>query len=195
MNGNQSALADHLGINKSSVSRAVRAGRLIAEPDGSFDFEKNAARWHATAGGRADVSERHAANRGSAIPTARMAIENATAVQETSAPDMETGETSGGSRAAARAALLHYENQQLKLDMAMSRGLRFLRAAVKRESIGLGSMLRAAVERVIDQTAPRLAAAQNELQRRQILSAEVKRLRWIIKREIPRALRRMKEEG
>ena len=55
MTGNQTALADFLGIHKASVSRAVKAGRLVAEPDGSFDFDKNAALWHRTAGGRADL--------------------------------------------------------------------------------------------------------------------------------------------
>ena len=56
------------------------------------------------------------------------------------------------------------------------------------------AMLRAGIERVIDQTAPRLAASANGLQRRQILEAEIRRLKFIIKREIPRALRRMRAE-
>ena len=55
-------------------------------------------------------------------------------------------------------------------------------------------MLRAGIERVIDQTAPRLAACANDLQRRQILDKEIARLRHIIKREMPRALRRMRAE-
>ena len=195
MTGNQSELADYLGIHKATVSRAVRAGRLLAEPDGSFDFEKSAARWHATAGGRADVAARHAAQRGAGIPTGHPSAQNAPAAADSIAARLDMPADDGAGRAGAKAALLHYENQQIKIEMAMRRGLRFLRAAVKRESLGLGSMLRAAVERVIDQTAPRLAAASNELQRRQILDAELKRLRWVIKREMPRALRRMKDEG
>lgn len=194
MTGNQTALADFLGIHKASVSRAVKAGRLIAEPDGSFDFDKNAALWHRTAGGRADVAARHAAQRGAAIPTGQPRSENAPAAQESRRADIELPEEDGTGRAHAKAALLHYENQQIKIEMALRRGLRLDRAAVKRESLGLGAMLRAAVERVIDQTAPRLAAASNELQRRQILAAEIRRMRWIMKRELPRSLRRMKEE-
>ena len=52
-----------------------------------------------------------------------------------------------------------------------------------------------AIERVIDQTAPRLAAAANDLERRRIVEKETRRLRWVVKRELPRALRRMREAG
>ena len=79
--------------------------------------------------------------------------------------------------------------------MALRRGLRLERGAVKREAAALGALVRAGVERVIDQTAPRIAAATNELQRRQIIDGEIRRLRWIIKRELPKALRRMQDDG
>ena len=52
-----------------------------------------------------------------------------------------------------------------------------------------------AVERVIDQTAPRLAVMTNDLDRRRLLDAELRRLRWMVKSEIPRALRRMRASG
>lgn len=194
MTGNDSEFAAWLGVNKSTVSRARKAGRLVLAADGRVDFEASAAKWHATAGGRTDVAARHAAQRGAAIPTGQPRSENAPAAQESRRADIELPEEDGTGRAHAKAALLHYENQQIKIEMALRSGLRLDRAAVKRESLGLGAMLRAAVERVIDQTAPRLAAASNELQRRQILAAEIRRLRWIMKRELPRSLRRMKEE-
>jgi len=38
------------------------------------------------------------------------------------------------------------------------------------------------------------AACANDLQRRQILDKEIARLRYVIKRELPRALRRMKSK-
>ena len=195
MTGNQSELADFLGIHKATVSRAVRAGRLLAEPDGSFDFEKCAARWHATAGGRADVAARHAAQRGAGIPEGRPSEKNATARENAAPPAIEDDDTDRSSRIAAKAALVHFENQALKLDMAMKRGLRFHRSAVKREALGLGGMLRAAIERVIDQTAPRLAATADDAERRRVLDAELRRVRWVMKREMPRALRRCATEG
>ena len=68
-------------------------------------------------------------------------------------------------------------------------------ALVKRESLGIGSSLRAAVERVIDQCAPRLAVMTNDMDRRRLLDAELRRLCWMIKSELPRALRRMRASG
>jgi hypothetical protein len=193
MTGTQNDLARFLGVHKSSVSRAVKAGRIKPEADGSFDFDKCAAAWHSSSGGRIDVAARHAAQRGAAIPKAQPAAENA--------PNAEYAQSAAslgvedGGRNKAKTLLLHYENSAIKLEMALRRGLRYERAAARREAQGLGAMLRAGIERVIDQTAPRLAAAGNDLERRRIVEREIRRLRWMWKRELPRALRRMKEQG
>jgi hypothetical protein len=190
MTGNQISLAAFLGVNKSSVSRAVKAGRIRPEADGRFDFEKCAAAWHASAGGRTDVAARHAAQRGAAIPKAAAAAENPPAAEFTPALGIDDS-----GRAKAKTLLLHYENSQIKLEMALRRGLRYERQPARREGQGLGAMLRAGIERVIDQTAPRSAAAGSDLERRRIVEREIRRLRWMLKRELPRALRRMKEQG
>jgi hypothetical protein len=198
MNGTLKAFADYIGVHKSSVTRAVQAGRLVKEPDGTLDFEKSLAAWHHTAAGNTGVSARHAAQRGAAIPEAKPTPKNATAGQDSSHAAIDAGVSignEGDGRLKAKTLNLHYENSQIKLEMALRRGLRFERAAAKREAFGLGALVRAGIERVIDQTAPRLAAAGNELERRRILEKEIKRLRWIIKRELPRSLRRMKEQG
>ncbi len=189
MNGTLADFARHLGVNKSSVTRAVQAGRIQREPDGSIDFAKATAAWHASAGGRTDVAARHAAQRGAAIPKAQPSAENAPAA------DLAQVAPDDGSRAKAKTLLLHYENSAIKLEMALRRGMRYERAAARREAQGLGAMLRAGIERVIDQTAPRLAAAGNDMERRRIVEREIRRLRWMWKRELPRALRRMKEQG
>lgn len=198
MTGNDSEFARWLGVNKSSVSRARKAGRLVLAADGKVDFEASAQRWHETSGGRADVAARHAAKRGAAIPTPHPQQKNAPAARSgVAVPGLDAAglATAGddGSRAKAKTLLLHYENASIKLEMALRRGLRLDLSAVRRESTGLGAMLRAGIERVIDQTAPRLAAASNDADRRRILDGELRRLRWIFKREMPRALRRMKE--
>lgn len=200
MTGNDTEFARWLGVNKSSVSRARKAGRLVLTAEGRVEFEASAARWQETSAGRTDVAARHAANRGAAIPTAQPQQKNATAARSgASVPSLDAAglPQSGddGSRTKAKALLLHYENAGIKLEMALRRGLRLDRAAVRREAAGLGAMLRAGIERVVDQTAPRLAAAGSELERRRILDGEIRRLRWIIKREMPRALRRMKDAG
>lgn len=175
--------AAQIGKSVGYVQKLVDTGRCVLTPAGKIDGPASLARIAETQGGRTDVADRWAAQRSQpAAPPAAPA------------PDIDVGHTDGSSRAKAKALLMHYENSMLKLEMAMRRGLRFERAAVRRESAGLGAMLRAGIERVIDQTAPRLAACANDLQRRQILDKEIARLRHIIKREMPRALRRMRAE-
>ena len=175
--------AAQIGKSVGYVQKLVDTGRCVLTPDGKIDGQASLARIAETQGGRTDVADRWAAQRSQpAAPPAAPA------------PDIDVGHTDGNSRAKAKALLMHYENSQIKLEMAMRRGLRIERAAVKREAAGLGAMLRAGIERVIDQTAPRLAAAGNELQRRQIIAAEIRRLKYLIKRELPRALRRMRAE-
>jgi hypothetical protein len=196
MIGNQQELARHLGVNKSTVCRAVKDGRLRPEADGRFDFDKCAAAWHAGSGGRADVAARHAAKRGATIPKGQGRAENATAGQGAPLPGADIAvpmEDAG--RRNAKTVLMHYENSAIKLEMALRRGLRLDMGAVRRESFAVGALLRAGIERVIDHTAPRLAACTDALERRRIVEKEVRRLRWMIKRELPRALRRMKEQG
>lgn len=193
MKGTMADFARHIGVHKSSVKRAVDAGRLIKDPDGQLDFDTNLARWHSSAGGRADVAARHAAQRGAAIPKAQPTPENPPAAEFSQTPASLGIDDSG--RAKAKQATLHYENSSIKLEMALRRGLRFEKTAARRESTGLGALLRAGIERVIDQTAPRGAATGNDLERRRLFAQQIRHLRWVFKRELPRALRRMKEQG
>lgn len=198
MNGTQADFARHIGVHRSSVKRAVDAGRLVLEADGTLDFEKSVARWHATTGGRTDVAARHAAQRGAEIPKAAAGAKNGTAapkVSDTAGLDAAVSPVGDTSRTKAKALLVHYENSTIKLGMALRRGLRYERSVVKREAGAIGAMLRAGIERVIDQTAPRLAAASNDMERRRIIESEVRRLRWAVRRELPRSLRRMKEHS
>lgn len=188
----QAAFARQIGYDKSRVTQLKHAGRIVMAPGGKLvDVEASIARIAETADpGRRDVAERHAAARAVA---GRPPLPEPAAIA-TAEPLPGLGLESGG-RARAKAALMHFENNLLKLEMAVRRGLRFERATVNREAAGLGAMVRAGIERVIDQTAPRLAAARNELDRLRILDAELRRLRWVIKREMPRALRRMRDSN
>lgn len=186
----QAAFARQIGYDKSRVTQLKHAGRIVMAPGGKLvDVEASLARIAETADpGRRDVAERHAAARAGA---GRQPLPEPAALAAAD-PLTGLGPESGG-RARAKAALMHFENNMLKLEMALRRGLRFERAAVNREAAGLGAMVRAGIERVIDQTAPRLAAARGEDDRCRILDTELRRLRWVIKREMPRALRRMHE--
>ena len=191
----QSEFARQIGYDKSRITQLKRAGRIVMSADGRLvDVEASIARMAETADpGRMDVTERHAANRASAGKVAA----SPSAAPNTPAPPPSISETGldlePSGRTKAKALLMHFENSSLKLEMSLRRGLRFERSAVRREAASLGAMLRAGIERVIDQTAPRLAACSNDLERRVILDKEIHRLRSMIKREMPRALRRMKD--
>ena len=189
----QAAFARQVGFSRARIHQLKEAGRLVMAADGKrVDVEASIARMAETADpGRMDVTERHAANRASA---GKVAAPSNTPAPPPSISDASLDLEPSG-RAKAKALLMHYENSILKLEMALRRGLRFERSAVRREAAGLGAMLRAGIERVIDQTAPRLAACSNDLERRVILEKELHRLRWMIKREMPRALRRMKDSN
>jgi len=193
MTGTQNDLARFLGVHKSSVSRAVKAGRIKPESDGSFDFDKCAAAWHSSSGGRIDVAARHAAQRGAAIPKAQPAAENA--------PNAEYAQSAAslgvedGGRNKAKTLLLHYENSAIKLEMAKRRGLRYELVDARREGRGLGAMDRASGDRIVDQVAPRYAATVDANARRRMLFEQAMRMVRYGERELPRALRRMKEQG
>jgi len=186
---NQVEFARHIGVAKSYVTALKKAGRLVMTETGLVDVEASIARIADTAdAGRRDVSERHAEKRGAAIPHAP----EAQPANHDAGLGLNLGENG---RAKAKAMVMHYENSIIKIEMALRRGMRCERAAVRREAFSIGAMLRAGVERVIDQTAPRLAAASDETERRRILEKETRRLRWMLKRELPRAMRRMREAG
>lgn len=198
----RAAFARRLGVHKSNVTRAAQAGRIVLVGD-LVDVEKSLERWHATQGGRTDVAARHAAQRGGEIPMAQAATENATVAQRGAtvaqpapqpAIDMPEDVASDG-RAKYKAMALKYENDAIKLEMALRHGKRYPLEAVKREAHSLGATLRAAIERVIDQTAPRLAVMKSEADRMALLQAECAKLARFIKGEFPRSLRRMRQEG
>ncbi len=197
----KAAFARRLGVNKSTVTRAAEAGRIVLTARGQVEVEKSLERWHATKGARSDVAARHAENRGAEIPKADPAQKNAQEGRKKAGADsgaadgMPGVEQPGGTRARYKLAALHYENQSIKLEMALRRGLRYPLALVRQEAGGIGSTVRAAIERIIDQTAPRLAVMRDDLERRRLIDAEVRRVRWMLKRELPRALRRMRAAG
>lgn len=195
----KAAFARRLNWNRSTVTRAAQAGRLVMV--GSLvDVEASLARLQSTEGGRADVAARHAAERGQGGATPAPAAQNATAAQKTPrTPEIDAasmgdvaGATDGGSRARYKAMVLHFENQQIKLGMAMARGLRFAHQDVTREATAMGAIVRSAIERVIDQTAPRLAVMTAADRRRHLLATELRAVRRALRAEFPRALRRLR---
>jgi hypothetical protein len=175
----QSQFAKLICQSRQHVSKLKQAGRLVL--DGKLvDVAASIKRIAETEGGRPDVAERHAQQRSApAAPPAEIGL----------------GEQAEGSRAKFKAMAMHFENQSIKLEMALRRGLRFDKAALKDEAHGLGNTLRAALERLIDQTAPRLAMLKTRNERMRLLEIEKQALRRLVKGEFPRALRRMKKRG
>lgn len=193
----RAAFARRLGVNKSTITRAADAGRLVLGRDGRINVEKSLEKWNATKGGRIDVEARHAESRGRSIPEAGQANKNATAApySQNNATDAATEPQLSGDRTRVKALGMYYENQAIKLEMALRRGLRYPLALVRKESSGIGSTVRAAIERIIDQTAPRLAVMTNDADRRRLLETESARPARMLKVELPRALRRMRSAG
>ena len=66
----QSAFADLMGVNRSTVTRWKQEGRLVLDADGKVDMEASRARIKATEGSRDDVAARHAEERGATLPEA-----------------------------------------------------------------------------------------------------------------------------
>lgn len=194
----RAAFARRMGVNKSTVTRWGETGRLV-EQEGKVLVAETMARVAATMAHRNDVAARHAAVRGADVPTPQPGAKAAPKAQYSIHGDSVQGSDNagdglpaGGGRARYQALTMQFENQSIKLEMALRRGLRFPREAVKHEAQGLGSMLRAALERMIDIAAPQLAAEKNEGARRRLIANELEKVKRSIKREFPAALRRMR---
>lgn len=179
--------ARRLGVNKSTITRAAQAGRIVVDAEGRVEIEASLARWNATRAGRDDVAARHAAARGHAV----VAATDPATLAEAASPTLQDG----SGRAQARAEGLDYENRLLRLEMALRRGQRYPLADARREALGIGGMMRAAFERLVDTAAPRVAVAAGLDERRRILRDELRGLRAMIRAEFPRALRRLRAAG
>lgn len=192
------AFARRLGVNRSTITRAAQAGRLVLAADGRVLVQASLARWHATRGGRLDVAERHAEARGGAVAgVAAAATPPASGDSGPQGAEQGDGEAYAppeGSRAAWEAEKLAWQNRLLLVSLDLQSGARVPRPALQREAHGLGATLRATVERLIDQTAPRLAAATTDADRRRLLASEISAARRLVRREFAAALRRLRPE-
>lgn len=196
-----------LGIHKSTVTRAIQSGRLIAV-DGKLDVQENLRRWESTkAGSRPDVAARHASQRPQDSRTPIRAAENATAAQaapltdEKTRPDREENlpadiasspSLEAGNLPYFTAQRIDAQNKLVKLGMQLRAGRRYPVDGMRREALALGGTLRAALERLVDQTAPRLAVTSDRAARRDLLEAETRQLRRDLRREFVRSLRRLR---
>ncbi len=189
------AFARRLGVNRSTVTRHAQAGRIVLAGK-RVDVEASLARLAQTTGTRPDVSARHAAQRGAEVSAPSLPKKTAPAPAKSAeepADMADDGET--GSKARYKAMALHSENSYIKLDMALRRGLRYSLPAVKREAAALGGTLRSALERLKDQTAPRLSVLADGAPRADLVLAELRAIRRLIRGEFARAPRRIRNHG
>ncbi|MCV2423394.1 hypothetical protein LNV47_22660 [Paucibacter sp. DJ4R-1] len=190
---NLAAFARRLGVNRSTVTRAAQAGRLVLTADGRVCIAASLQRWHATRAGREDVAQRHADARGAAIPSADLqnALQGPISALVAPATDGATPDPAAETRAHAAALTVHWQNQLLMLELGAATGAQLPREALLAEFNGLGAALRGGLERLVDQLSPRLAAASGAQASSRLIQAEVRHLRRQITREFPRALRRL----
>lgn len=180
----KSAFAKQQGWVPSYVTKLVAQERIVLDSAGKVLVEASLEKLKATAGARSDVASRNASERKGRHAKRQDKAE--LMVPLDALPE--------GSRAKYKADTISYENQLQKLNMALAQGLRFDNRAVRDESTGIGNTLRAAIERLIDTTAPRLAIAKTLEERERILQLELASMRKTIKNAFPRAMLRLTKQ-
>ncbi len=188
------AFARRIGVHKSTVTRAIQAGRLLLV-DGQLDIAVNLARWESTKiGSRPDVAARHEAQRSGDTPNPIPATEKPADAPADRHEALEIPEAplAQGTLPYYTARRLAAQNSLVRLGMQLRSQQRYPLDGVRREAYALGGTLRASLERMIDQTAPRLCVLKSAEERRALLSVETRQLRRDLQREFVRALRRLR---
>lgn len=139
--------------------------------------------------------ERIAQTASGANPAVSARHEAARKVEAKPRKKREAADVVPGSRQHFEREIQSIKNKHKELNFDLVLGKRFSIGDVRREALGLGNTLRATVERLIDQTAPRLSVMQDKTLRHALLQDELKTLRTVIKAEFPRAMRRLKKGG
>jgi hypothetical protein len=178
----KSAFAKQQGWSPSYVTKLIAQERLVLNESGLVKVTASLEKIKATAGARGDVSARNASERKAGKKQIPVDL------------NIPLDELPEGSRAKYKAVAMDYENQLQKLNMALMQNLRFDNRAVRDEAAGIGNTLRAAIERLIDNTAPRLAIAKTREERERILLAEIAAMRKTIKNTFPRAMLRLAKQ-
>ncbi len=211
------ALTQRMGraVAPSTVTRWGQDGKIVLVAAGrtaKVDVEASLARLDSLGVGkmRPDVAARHTdetAHKAAHGPQTAKPIPNPTQPKNAASnaasaatvgatlDDLPAPTAGGPGKAKYKAIALHFENQTIKLGMALAQGRRYPRQEVRDEANGLGNGLRAAVERLIDQTAPRLAVLPGHLDRGLLLKREVRKIKRLINLEFAGSLRRLRRHA
>jgi hypothetical protein len=187
-------------VARSTVKRWADDGKLVMAGK-KVNLEASLARIESLSIGqiRTDVAERHreesaqkTAQAPLSAPESRERHQSKPQVQS-SASHEPTGGQGSEDRTRYKRMARYYQNQSIKVGMALSRGQTYWMKDVGAEGLGLGNALRAGIERLIDETAPSLAAITDARQRQGLLGRETKKLARLLAREYPKALRRLRQ--
>lgn len=174
---NKSQFAKRINRAPSYITELISHGRIVLEGK-KVNVEASLAKLAETASGaNPAVAARHEAARKVVKPRQKR---KATKVIEGSRADYERMTQS-----------IKNKHKELNFDLVLNK--RFLISDVRREALALGNTLRASLERLIDQTAPRLSVIQDKKLRLMLIKTESAILKNIVKSEFPRALRRLKK--
>ena len=184
----QAAFARRLGINPSTVCRAVRLGHVLLDAGGRVIIEASLQAWQQGRGLKPGAADRIEALQ--ATQTAASASANQTNTKPSNAKPKATKATA--SRSEAKARTLQAENTMAKLAIQLANHKVLDRASVAAESLAAGGHLRSGIERLIDQLAPRLAASPSAARPRLIAQA-IQQLHQRLRADHPRALRRIQK--
>ena len=181
--------ARQMGVNKGTVTRWVQTGRAVLAGD-RVDVEASIARLQETSGARPDVAERHAAERGSAIPTQPAAKVGAgdTAPPMASAPAGAEGDRVGNSYQAARAVKEKYSALSAKLDYERSVGNLIPKEDVDSALRAFATHVRARLDVMPDQLSPLLGPVSDLDEIHAILSESARGILTAVADDMARAV-------
>lgn len=180
--------AKRMGVNRSTVTRWDKAGRLVLAENGRVMVEQSLAAIKATQGAREDVAQRHAQNRGHALNTQQQTQQDTQQHATNGATTDATIDTAygdgvgeipsaakgaGADRAAYQSIAIEMKTNQLKLTEALKRQIRLDKADYYADVEMVALNMKSAIERLIDNLAPQISKITDPAERNQILQTEI----------------------
>lgn len=204
-----SAFAARLGVARSTITRAIQRGSLLLGEDGRLDVADSLQRWQQTTSGlRPDVAARHADRRreSAAICPAQEDSPSEGITRLSGAllapfSDLGAGTIPGGLPGGPpepgtlpywTARRLAAQNALALISLQLRQHQRYPMEDIRREAYAIGSVLRGALDRMVDQSAPRLVAAGPE-ERARLLGTELALIHRTLRAEFLRAMRRIRK--
>lgn len=196
----KSQFAKRINRAPSYITELIGHGRIVLTEDGKrVEVEASLQKIESTAShSRAGVAAHHETKRSkkSAKTTDSSAdqpqLMSKTKRQRKSKADQPIDEHS---RQFYERVLQGAKNNIKQIDFDMAFGRRFSVVEVRKEAQSIGNTVRAALERLVDTAAPRIALMPDRASQEALLRFEVAQLRRVIKAEFPRAFRRLKRNG